>query len=268
MLTFIALLLLPMASATVHGVWQDRDDYQQLLTSTVHVMNPTHQVVFAIKQLNLEKLATLTTEISSPDHESYGQHLTHDQVHAMTANPKAAAAVVEWSQQYPTVTLLSTSSHREYLTFEAPISIWNSLFNSTLIEMQHIESGESIIRSATFDMPKILEEHVAHVFNFVELPLRKGPGVPIRKMTALEIKNDVLELTSDNVAVNAAPYPWPCKSTMKLGCWNYRYNQTTNDATGETQMVFGQKGAFMAPDDIKIWAGKFSITKERRCEQM
>ena len=120
--------------------------------------------------------------------------------------------------------------------------------------------GESVLRSSKFTLPLELEDKIAHIFNVVELPLRQGPGAQVRKMTALEIKQDQEEATAAAAATAAAtPYPWPCKSTMKLGCWNYRYNQTTNDATGEHQMVFGQKGAYMAPDDIPLFAGSNGI---------
>ena len=247
-----ALLLLPFtASSAVHGKWEDRDDFKQVHTSThnLNMINPFIDLTFAVKQQNLQQLENLVLKVSDPDSKAYGQHLTHDQVHSLTANVEAAAAVREWSSQHG-LTLKTTSSHDEYLTYVAPLSLWNTLLDSKFVQMQHTESGESILRSKEFTMPNALEQHVAHIFNVVELPLRKGPGVQVRKMTDAEIQKDqkdVLEL--------AAPYPWPCKSTMKLGCWNYRYNQTTNDATGETQMVFGQKGAYMAPDDIVEFAG-------------
>ena len=66
---------------------------------------------------------------------------------------------------------------------------------------------------------------------------------------------------------------------MKMACWNYRYNQTTNDATGdhaiirharnltltliitigEHQMVFGQKGAYTQLSDLFMFASSNSI---------
>jgi tripeptidyl-peptidase I len=240
-------------SVAVHGQWKHRDDYYTQDSALLMQRNPHHEIVFAIKQKNLEKLEEITMQVSDPTSTMYGKHLTHDAVHRMTANPAAAAAVRAWSKQYPALLLKDTSSHDEYLTFDAPLSTWNEILTTKFVKMQHTETGEALIRSPSFTMPAELEQHVAHMFNVVELPLRKGPGVQVRKMTPIEKKNDLLELTELTAA--RTPYPWPCKSTMKLGCWNYRYNQTTNDATGETQMVFGQKGAYTALDDITQWAG-------------
>ena len=31
-----------------------------------------------------------------------------------------------------------------------------------------------------------------------------------------------------------------CTGQMQVGCWNERYNMTTNDAAGQAQMVFGE----------------------------
>lgn len=176
----------------------------------------------------------------------------------MTANPAASQAVKDWSNTHG-LTFQASSSHDEYLTYQAPLSVWNQLLHSKFVEMKNTQ-GESVLRSSKFTLPLELEDKIAHIFNVVELPLRQGPGAQVRKMTALEIKQDQEEVAAAAAATAAAtPYPWPCKSTMKLGCWNYRYNQTTNDATGEHQMVFGQKGAYMAPDDIPLFAGSNGI---------
>ena len=259
----LALLLSPITTlAAVHGNWKHREDFVQVaeVASSSHIH---HDVTFAVKQKNLEQLSRLVLRVSDPDSPSYGQHLTHDQVHAMTANPKAAAAVRLWAASHDDIEFKEGSSHSEYLTFSAPLFRWESTLESKFLTMEHVETGESVLRSQTFTMPTELEEHVAHIFNIIELPSRTGPGAQIHYPTEEEKKEqekqEKQEKQEQQEQQVGLPYPYPCKSTMKLGCWNYRYNQTTNDATGQHQMVFGQKGAYMAPDDITEWAGSNDI---------
>jgi len=172
----------PLAHGTVHGQWKHRDDYYTQESALLMQRNPHHEIVFAIKQKNLEKLEEITMQVSDPTSTMYGKHLTHDAVHRMTANPAAAAAVRAWSKQYPALLLKDTSSHDEYMTFDAPLSTWNEILTTKFVKMQHTETGEALIRSPSFTMPAELEQHVAHMFNVVELPLRTGPGVQVRKM--------------------------------------------------------------------------------------
>jgi tripeptidyl-peptidase-1 len=265
MLVGILLLLVttPAVLAVYHGNWKHRGDFVEVHGNGMFQPNPFVDLVFAVKQNNLEKLSSLVLRVSNPLSKSYGQHLSHDQVHQLTSNSKASAAIRAWCDQHG-LSFRKSTSHDEYLTYTARVSKWDTLLKSKFIELKRNDnSGESIMRSKTFTMPQELEKYVSHIFNVVELPLRKGPGVQVRKMTPVEIKNDLLELKE-----SALPYPYPCKSTMKLACWNYRYNQTTNDATGETQMVFGQKGAYMAPDDIPLWSGANQLNplgNEQKC---
>ncbi|CAK0906073.1 unnamed protein product [Prorocentrum cordatum] len=237
--------------ADVRGNWEHRDDFVE------HVGLPDahHDVVIAVKQRNLAALEKITLAVSDPSHPSYGQHLGHDQVHQMTANPAAAEAVRAWCETHGLM-LAAASSHDEYLTVTAPFSIWNRLLRSKFITMRHVETGHQVQRSREFTMPAGLEAHVSHIFNVVELPLRTGPGPQVLHLTGTESRRR--EPWED------LPYPYPCKSTMKLACWNYRYNQTSNDASGQSQMVFGQKGAYMAPDDIALWGGSNGVSLDKQ----
>ena len=99
--------------------------------------------------------------------------------------------------------------------------MWNQLLHSKFVEMKNTQ-GESVLRSSKFTLPLELEDKIAHIFNVVELPLRQGPGAQVRKMTALEIKQDQEEATAAAAATAAAtPYPnlpGPLCTTKTFSC--------------------------------------------------
>ena len=55
-----------------------------------------HEVVFHIKQLNLDRLQQLVESRSCPDHQSYQQWLSFSEVNALTYNVDGVNVVLEW----------------------------------------------------------------------------------------------------------------------------------------------------------------------------
>ena len=59
------------------------------------------ELIFAVKQTNIEKLHDTLMEVSTPTSPKYGQHLTNDQVHALVAPAPADLAAVETCTPQP-----------------------------------------------------------------------------------------------------------------------------------------------------------------------
>ena len=131
--------------------------------------------------------------------------------------------------------------------------MWNQLLDASFVQMRRAGTGESVLRSRQYTMPRALEAHVSHVFNVVELPLRRVPGPQAHFPTEAEQQAQQQLADGPN---------GPCAGNMKVDCWNYRYNQTTNDASGQSQMVFGEfldGGGYMAPADLGFFSTRNSI---------
>ena len=249
--SLVVLLSLAAASAShrVHGNWEHRDDFVAA-ADEVLVMGgggslDIHEVVIAVEQQMLEQLSALTLAVSDPENAAYGKHLTYDQVHTMTANPEATRAVKAWcAAQGAGMVVVSASSHGEYVTVRAPRATWDRVLGSALRKMVHVETGHAVFRSRSFTMPAGLRGHASHVFNVVELPARAGPAQRVNYLEGAAKERALAERALE-AAGGAQVGAYPCHSVMKMACFNYRYNMTTNDATGQSQMVFGQKGAYV-----------------------
>ena len=55
-----------------------------------------HEVIFHIKQLNLDLLEEIVAERSSPSHENYQKWLSFEEVGALTTNSIGVERVIEW----------------------------------------------------------------------------------------------------------------------------------------------------------------------------
>lgn len=56
----------------------------------------SHEVVFHIKPLNMDRLEALVEDMSSPQHEKYQKWLTFDELSTLTANPNGSRQVLNW----------------------------------------------------------------------------------------------------------------------------------------------------------------------------
>lgn len=55
-----------------------------------------HEVIFHVKQRNMNRLKDIVTERSSPNHESYQKWLSFAEVASLTANIAGADILVAW----------------------------------------------------------------------------------------------------------------------------------------------------------------------------
>lgn len=231
------------ASQTIKGNWQHREDFvetpRELLLS-----EERHELVFAVRQQNLAKLEQVLFEVSSPDSPRYGQHLSHKEVHELTSNRVATEAVHSFCKEQG-LRVEQTSEYGEYVTASAPIATVNAVFSTSFVNMKHATFG-SILRSPSYSLPEALASHVQHIFNLVELPARQAPAMEY----TIVPEEEVTSKEGDDYA---------CHSVMAPQCWNYYYNQTSNDAKGQSQLVFGQKGAVMAPGDLGVFAASSNV---------
>eukprot|EP01041_Mallomonas_annulata_P007516 gene7516-15377_t len=129
----------------------------------------THEVVFAVKQRNIEVLKDKLYDISSPTSANYRKHMSREEVVSMSSNPTATQKVLEHLRAMGAT--IHQSSNGEYIRASAPIAHWENLFSTTFYNFNHKKSGMSIIRSHHYSLPEELAEHVSAVFNTVQQPV-------------------------------------------------------------------------------------------------
>ena len=87
-----------------------------------------HEVVFAVKQRNLDRLERILSEVSNPKNEAkYGKYLTRKDIADLTANPKATEAITNFLLENG-ATITKKTRYGEYVTARAKVSTWEKLF--------------------------------------------------------------------------------------------------------------------------------------------
>ena len=164
----------------------------------IHRMNGdyVHRVVFVTKQRNSEELLEILHDVSDPASIKYGQHLSREEVTEMTTNPEAHEAVVRFANTRG-ASIISKSLNGEYITCDAPISVWERTFNCEFF-MFHQSNAEDdidqIVRAESYSIPRDLELYVESVFNTVQMPYRHSNTRYIKLQgSSLHITPDTLK---------------------------------------------------------------------------
>lgn len=141
-----------------------------------------HEVTFAIRQNNVDKLESTLYDVSSPSSINYGKHWTREELAAFTANPIGTTTVKEFLTKGGAI-ITFESKHGEYITAQASVRFWENMFHtkffrfarsfSTIKDVHTSKKAAamSVLRAKKYSLPRHLMEHVATVFDLVHLPV-------------------------------------------------------------------------------------------------
>jgi tripeptidyl-peptidase I len=148
----------------------------------------SHDVVFVVKQKNIDELKNLLHEVSDPKHKKYGKHMTSDEIAAFTSNPDSHKAILDYVKSIG-AEIVSESRYEDYVTARAPVSLWEKTFDTTFQTYSHhpdstgdrvlyeSEKNAEFVRTKEYSIPSSLDEHVAFVMNTVQLPMVKAHAI-------------------------------------------------------------------------------------------
>lgn len=192
MMSFIAGLQTTMMEKSLYHL---RDDYKLGAKAPVETY---HEVVFSVKQKNLDKLESLFYEVSDPQNkEKYGKFLSRKEVAALTANEEAAAAVTKFLLENG-LTITKKSPYGEYISARGRVGQLEKLFNTQFFSFQSENPKDKpVVRALEYSLPVELVEHVSTVFNTVHLP----PRTPLRLSPVLKSENKPGKAGSINPAL-------------------------------------------------------------------
>ena len=119
-------------------------------------------------------------DVSDPESENYGQHLTRSEVVTMISNPQGRDAVVKYLRLNG-ATVVSQTIDGDFITASATIDTWERIFDTeffTFHQTQLNRKVKEVIRAESYSIPRELKAHVKHVLRVVDipLPLRGGLG--------------------------------------------------------------------------------------------
>lgn len=227
------------------GLSQRRD----LIKNDRMLPDHVHEVMFAIQQKNLEELTLLLHDVSDPDSDNYGQHKSREEVEELSSNPASRDAVLAYLNNVG-ATVVSESLYGEYITARGPISLWEDVFNTEFFSFHHTREGRDlrthVVRAEAYSVPHDLHEHVASVFNTIQMPMVVW-GRPVSFGTT-NITTNIL-----NQVVTGYVTPQLLRSY---------YGIDSRGSNESTQAVFSSIGQFISPADLLLFQSRYNLPKD------
>jgi tripeptidyl-peptidase-1 len=180
-----------------------------------------HDVVFAVRQKNLDEVKTILEDVSDPFSPNYGQHLTREEVADLTSNPEARDSVVAYLTTEVGATIVQESAYGEYIMARASVSVWEKLFdtefytykqteiNSDSSTAGHEQKVKDVYLATHYSLPRHLAANIHTVLNTVQLPSLAFRKKPTKKSKAdATLLKSELE-TNGSIAKDIAKSPQP-----------------------------------------------------------
>ena len=196
-----------------------------------------HEVVFVIRQRNMDELTSILHDISDPYSPNYGQHWSREEVVDFTSNPDGRDAVVSYLHSNGASSVTETLAG-EYITAQAPIKVWEKILNTKFFSFlltHHDKSMEIVIRAEEYWIPKDLDIHVASVLNTIEIlnQISKSPSkVPLT--SKIDIK------------LSSAGLGYMTPTTLR----EYYNMSRAMGSINSTQAVFASIGQYYSPKNL------------------
>lgn len=210
-----------------------------------------HEITFVIKQKNMDILTDILHRVSNPLSDEYGQHLTREEINALTFNSEALHAV-NFHLQSIGAFAISESLGGEYITAKAKIGLWEKIFQTEFFIFHQTHQNkfvEKLIRAEKYCIPRVLNSHIEGAFNVIDMPIKAFGSVP-KPSRLLEVDT----LTGDPSTYTQPGYITPYKLKS--------YYNMSNSARGNkfsTQGIFATNDQYYSPNDITAFQRMFGL---------
>lgn len=229
------------------GLASRTDLIKKGLTKRDHI----HEVVFAVQMRNMDELTRMLHDISDPESGNYGKHLKKEEMHDLISNPEACTELTSYITASGG-TVVSESYGGGYITAQAPIVVWEKMFNTDFFVFQQTHlNGETqeVVRAEHYSIPKEIHHHIEAVMNTVEMPILLHKRAKIKAYNAMSLRGS--RKLSDGAIAEGIINPDRLK---------YFYNMTK--ATGSslsTQAAYANGFQYFSPDDLDQFQRTISL---------
>ena len=221
-------------------------------------VSPTelHDVVFVVKEKNLDELKRILYDISDPVSTNYGNHMSFEEIQDLVSNPVAHQEVVAYLTEAG-ATVMEGVTKGECITARAEVGVWERMLNTEFhsyskISVATVSAHSRFIRSEQYSVPAGLDDHVAFVMNTVQVPVTRfqrdfldniHPISPSKKSRFAEASNQYEGFTSPD---------------QILARYNIADNSGHPRATQAAFEAFGQK---FSPEDLLLFQELYDIPR-------
>lgn len=140
------------------------------------------ELVFVIKQKNLDRLEEILNQVSDPKSPMYGHYLTKTQIDDLTRNTEGQVAVTKYlTEQSVSITHVTSDSVR--MTVTGPVSVWESALNTQFFHFTDPTGVlPAVTRTLSYSLPDTLSDFISTVSNTVQFPVNMHSGPSIRSV--------------------------------------------------------------------------------------
>ncbi|KAJ8127015.1 hypothetical protein O1611_g6625 [Lasiodiplodia mahajangana] len=130
-----------------------------------------------LKQLNLMDGHNLLMDISNPDSENYGKHLSAEEVVDLFAPLESSVqAVKDWLVEAGVKAhTISQSANKQWVQFDAPVDQVEDLLMTDYHVWEHKMTGTKDIGCEEYHVPKHISSHIDYITPGVKLMGNGGP---------------------------------------------------------------------------------------------
>ncbi|KDR84041.1 hypothetical protein GALMADRAFT_693836 [Galerina marginata CBS 339.88] len=191
---------------------------------------PDHLISLRIglPQHNFHVLEQHLYEVSDPDHERYGQHLSKEDVEALVSpHPESLDTVNDWLAGFDLKEKdLIRSPAKDWITITIPVSMAEKMLDTTYHVWEHTDSGDRLVRTTSYSLPSNLHSHVDVIQPTTMFGRFKGQKSTIFKIEdAPSLLDKVAEAVpialGDATGVTVDP---SCNTTITISCLQQLYN--------------------------------------------
>ena len=210
-----------------------------------------HEVMFAVQQQNVAKLTRLLHQISDPDDKNYGNHRSRIEIEEATSNPESRNFLLQFLQDAGATTT-SESIFGEFISAQAPVSLWEKMFNTQFFKFHHIsderEDVVGLVRAEMYSVPTALHEHVASVFQTVQMPQTKW-GRPV-----------IYSRSRNSSSIIQSHVKFGTIDPHKL---NYYYGIENNIGSfSSSQSAIQSLNQFVSPNDLALFQNAYRLPRQ------
>eukprot|EP00928_Gymnodinium_smaydae_P041914 TRINITY_DN28301_c0_g1_i1.p1 TRINITY_DN28301_c0_g1~~TRINITY_DN28301_c0_g1_i1.p1 ORF type:complete len:594 (+),score=97.96 TRINITY_DN28301_c0_g1_i1:150-1784(+) len=135
------------------------------------------EITFAVKQQNLQKLHDELMRVSDPDSPSYGDHLTNEEVNALTAPRREHhAAVMDFLSAHGLAGKNATPNG-DQIVVVVSAALAETLLSAKYMQFHHRETGATVDRTVSgYALPATVAEAVDFVAPTTHIPAIRRPA--------------------------------------------------------------------------------------------
>ena len=207
-----------------------------------------HEVIFVIKQKNMEELTRFLHYVSDPQSVNYGQHMSGTAVSDLTYNSQGRESLLEYLHSTG-ATVVTETLGGEYITASAPIPVWERMFSCEFFmfhQTQKNEIMERFVRTESYSIPVCLDNHVESVFRTVELPRE---NLSTLRFAMIDPDNEKFDLQATDYT-----NPTKLRAAYNMG--------TSTGSDSSTQAIYASLNQYFSSSDLSQFQTSSGINQQ------